>query len=31
MLKDDLIRIRHMLDAAIEAMAFIKDKKRSDL
>jgi len=31
MLKDDLIRIRHMLDAAIEAMAFIKDRKRSDL
>lgn len=31
MLKDDLIRIRHMLDAAKEAKSFIKDKKRSDL
>ncbi len=31
MRKDDLIRIRHMLDAAREAMSFIKDKKRSDL
>jgi len=31
MRKDDLIRIRHMLDAAKEAISFIKDKKRSDL
>ncbi len=31
MRKDDLIRIRHMLDAAKEAMSFIKDRKRSDL
>lgn len=31
MLKDDLIRMRHMLDAAGEAMSFAKDKKRSDL
>ena len=31
MRKDDLIRIRHMLDAATEAMSFIKDKNRSDL
>lgn len=31
MRKDDLIRIRHMLDAAKEAMSFIKGKKRSDL
>ena len=31
MLKDDLVRIRHMLDAAKEAKSFIKGKKRSDL
>jgi uncharacterized protein with HEPN domain len=31
MRKDDLIRIRHMLDAAKEAMSFIKYRKRSDL
>ncbi len=31
MLRDDLIRIRHMLDAAKEATSFIKSKKRSDL
>jgi uncharacterized protein with HEPN domain len=31
MRKDDLIRIRHMLDAAREAMSFIKDKNRTDL
>jgi uncharacterized protein with HEPN domain len=31
MRKDDLIRIRHMLDAAREAMSFVKDRKRSDL
>jgi len=27
MRKDDLIRIRHMLDAAKEAISFIKDKE----
>ena len=31
MRKDDLIRIRHMVDAAKEAISFIKDRKRSDL
>jgi uncharacterized protein with HEPN domain len=31
MRKDDLIRIRHMVEAAQEAMSFIKDRKRSDL
>jgi uncharacterized protein with HEPN domain len=31
MYKDDLIRFRHMLDAAKEAISFIKGKKRSDL
>ncbi len=31
MRKDDRIRIRHMLDAAREAVSFIKDRKRSDL
>lgn len=31
MLKDDTIRLRHMLDAAIEAEDFISDKNRSDL
>ena len=31
MRKDDLKRIRHMLDAAKEAMSFIKGRKRSDL
>ena len=29
--KDDLIRFRHMLDSAKEAISFIKGKKRSDL
>lgn len=29
--RDDLIRFRHMLDAAKEAIFFIKGKKRSDL
>jgi len=29
--KDDLIRIRHMLEAAREAISFAKGKKRSDL
>jgi len=28
---DDLIRMRHMLDAAEEALAFAKNKTRSDL
>jgi uncharacterized protein with HEPN domain len=31
MRRDDFIRIRHMLDAAREAMSFAKNKKRSDL
>jgi len=31
MYKDDLIRFRHMLDAAKETISFIKGKKRSDL
>ena len=31
MLKDDIVRLRHMLDAATEAENFIKDKNRSDL
>ena len=31
MRKDDLIRIRHMLDAAGEATEFAKNKKRVDL
>lgn len=31
MYKDDLIRFRHMLDAAKEAISFIKGKKRRDL
>jgi uncharacterized protein with HEPN domain len=31
MRKDDLIRIRHMLDSAKEAMSFIRGRKRSDL
>ena len=31
MRKDDQIRIRHMLDAAREAISFMKDKQRSDL
>ena len=31
MRQDDRIRIRHMLDAANEAMSFIKGRKRSDL
>jgi len=28
---DDLIRLRHMLDAAQQAQAFIQDKRRNDL
>ena len=31
MLKADIIRLRHMLDSAIEAESFIKNKKRRDL
>jgi hypothetical protein len=31
MRRDDLIRIRHMLDAAKEAMAFAKGRTRKDL
>ena len=31
MLKDDAIRLRPMLDAALEAEDFIIDKNRSDL
>ncbi len=31
MLKDDLIRLRHMLDSAKEAMAFADGKTRKDL
>ncbi len=29
--KDDLIRLRHMLDAAREAQAFVTGRKRGDL
>lgn len=29
--KDDIVRLRHMLDAAREAMAFARGKSRSDL
>jgi uncharacterized protein with HEPN domain len=31
MLKADLIRLRHMLDAAKEAISFAKNKNRNDL
>ncbi len=31
MRKDDLVRIRHMLDAAREATEFAKDRERADL
>jgi uncharacterized protein with HEPN domain len=31
MRNDDLIRIRHMLDSAREAISFIKGKRRKDL
>lgn len=31
MLKDDLVRLRHMLDAAKEALSFTTGKSRSDL
>ena len=30
MRRDDLIRIRHMLDAAKEALSFAKNKSRRD-
>jgi len=29
--RDDLIRVRHMLDAAREALSFPKNKSRGDL
>src|SRR3989338_8112497 len=29
--KDDLVRVRHMLDAANEALSFVKGQTRSDL
>ena len=29
--KDDLVRVRHMLDAAKEARSFVQQKARSDL
>ncbi len=31
MRKDDLVRVRHMLDAAREAVAFVRGLERSDL
>ncbi len=31
MRKDDLVRVRHMLDAAHEAISFISNKTRADL
>lgn len=31
MTSEDLIRIRHMLDAVKEALAFSRDKSREDL
>jgi uncharacterized protein with HEPN domain len=31
MRRDDLIRIRHMLDAAKEALSFAQNKSRADL
>ena len=31
MSSDDLIRIKHMLDAAKEVVSFVKDKSRTDL
>ncbi len=31
MLKSDIIRIRHMLDSALEAEGFINNKHRSDI
>jgi uncharacterized protein with HEPN domain len=29
--KDDMVRLRHMLDAAKEAVSFVEGKKRKDL
>lgn len=29
--KDDLIRLRHMLDSALEAVSFVNDRTRPDL
>jgi uncharacterized protein with HEPN domain len=31
MRKDDVIRLRHMLDAAMEARSFVSGKRRADL
>ena len=31
MAKDDTVRLRHMLDAAKEAVSFVQGKQRSDL
>lgn len=31
MRKDDAVRLQHMLDAALEACAFVKEKVREDL
>ncbi|GBE15549.1 hypothetical protein BMS3Abin14_01616 [bacterium BMS3Abin14] len=31
MVRNDLVRLRHMLDAAREAVAFVKDRSRADL
>jgi len=31
MRRDDAIRLRHMLDAAREALAFVQDRDRMDL
>jgi len=31
MLKDDEIRLRHMLDAALKAVSFVKGRSRGDL
>ena len=31
MFKDDVIRLRHMLEAVLEAIGFARDKARSDL
>jgi hypothetical protein len=28
---DDAVRLRHMLDAAKEAVAFVREKQRSDV
>ena len=31
MRQDDIVRLRHMLDAGLEAIAFMQDRKRQDL